>query len=169
MGVIGAIWGVLGVLSILVFAVARLMPVAVEAISMDLLWYHWVVLIGNTLFMMHSEGYRGFQTAFSPRVAARARYLLHRPTFKSVLLAPFFCIGYFDSSRRRKIVVYTLTIGILILIGLVRVLDQPWRGIIDAGVVVGLSWGFVATSAFVIYAFCSHRFEHDPEVITSSK
>lgn len=169
MGVIGATWGVLGVLFILVFAVVRLTPVAVEAVSMDLRWYHWVVLIGNTLFMMYSEGYRGFQTAFSPRVAARARYLLHRPSFKSVLLAPFFCIGYFDTSRHRKIVVYTLTIGIIILIGLVRALAQPWRGIIDAGVVAGLSWGFVATSAFVIYAFSTHRFDHDPEVITTSK
>ena len=163
-GAIGALWGVFGVLGILVYAVIRLTPVTMEALSYDLLWYHWLGIIGNTLFMMYSEGYKGFQTAFSPRVAARARYLLQQPTTSDVLLAPFFCIGYYKTSKRRKIAIYILTIGILIMISLVRLMDQPWRGIIDAGVVVGLSWGIVATVIFVIQAFTSDRFEHDPEI-----
>ncbi len=31
---------------------------------------------------------------------------------------------------------------------LVRALAQPWRGIVDAGVVVGLTWGCVAILVF---------------------
>ena len=38
-----------------------------------------------------------------------------------------------------------LDFGIVGLIVLIRKLDQPWRGIVDAGVVVGLGWGLVAT------------------------
>jgi hypothetical protein len=32
-------------------------------------------------------------------------------------------------------------VGLVLLVGM---LPQPWRGIVDAGVVVGLGWGIVA-------------------------
>ena len=163
-GIVGAVWGAAGVLWILAFAVYRLAPVAAEAIALEFQWYHWLVFCTNTFFMMYSEGYKGFQLAFSPRVAARAKYLMNHPTVIDILLAPAFCVGYYNTSTHRKTVVYVLTAGIIVLVWLVRMLEQPWRGIIDAGVVVGLSWGIVATTAYVVYAFVSPRFDHDPEV-----
>ena len=39
---------------------------------------------------------------------------------------------------------WSMVLGIVTLVVLVRRLPQPWRGIIDGGVVVGLSWGIVA-------------------------
>ena len=36
------------------------------------------------------------------RVAARVHYLLHHPTPVRVILAPFFCLGYFGAPRRRR-------------------------------------------------------------------
>ena len=41
------------------------------------------------------------------------------------------------------IVTYLLTVMIVVLVIVFHMLDQPWRGILDAGVVVGLSWGIV--------------------------
>jgi hypothetical protein len=42
-------------------------------------------------------------------------------------------------------------------------LPQPWRGIVDLGVVIGLAWGLVALGVFTVQAF-SGRLNHAPEV-----
>ena len=78
-GVCGALWGVVGVLALLGFAVLRLMGRVIDMLGYDLRWYHWLTLILVVLFMAYTEGYRGFQRAFSPRVAARAKYVYHSP------------------------------------------------------------------------------------------
>jgi hypothetical protein len=114
--------------------------------------------------MAYAEGYRGFQKAFSPRVAARALYLKKNPCLLHVLLAPFFCMGFFHASRRRKITSFSVTSGIIVLILLVRLLPQPWRGIIDAGVVVGLAWGLISLIIFSYQAFTQKEFKYSPEV-----
>ena len=57
-------------------AVYRLTPIALDALSSPLEWRHWTVLAAVLFFMAYAEGYRAFQLGFSPRVAARARYLL---------------------------------------------------------------------------------------------
>ncbi|HWR59110.1 MAG TPA: hypothetical protein VN328_09505 [Thermodesulfovibrionales bacterium] len=164
MGTLGAIWGITGVLLLLTGAVYRLAPLAVDAFSFHFIWYHWLSLALIVLFMAYAEGYRGFQQRFSPRVAARARYLRENPRVLYVLLAPFFCMGYFHATRRRKITSLSLTAGIIILILLMRLLPQPWRGIVDAGVVLGLVWGLVSLSVFCVIAFTSKEFGYSPEV-----
>ena len=118
-----------------------------EAFHFGLEWYHWLVGVVNVIFMAYCEGYKGFQQAFSPRVAARARYLEERPHWLRTLLAPLFVMGFFHATKRRLIVTYSLTIGIVILILLFRQLPQPWHGVLDAGVVIGLAWGSIATLA----------------------
>ena len=62
------------------------------------------------------------------------------------------------------IVSYSLTIFIVVLIVLVHKLDQPWRGVLDAGVVVGLSWGIISFFYYVLRAFTSNKFSVDPEL-----
>ena len=79
LGRLGSIWGIVGVSLLLSFAVYRLSSIAIDAFSYDFEWYHWLVFIGNSLFMAHSEGNKGFQKGFSPRVAARARFILNNP------------------------------------------------------------------------------------------
>jgi hypothetical protein len=142
----------------------RLTPPAVDARSYDFLWHHWFSLVFVVFFMAYFEGYRAFQQAFSPRVAARARYLItHRNTLHAVL-APLFCMAYFHAPRRRRIASISVTAGIVVLVVLVRYLAQPWRGIIDGGVVVGLSWGVVSLSVFGYQALTAERFPYSPEV-----
>ena len=164
MGTLGAIWGLSGVLLLLGSAVYRLTPVAVDAFSYDFFWYHWLALFLNLLFMSFAEGYRGFQKGFSPRVASRALYLSNHPRPLYALLAPFFCMGFFHASKKRKITSISVTLGIIVLIVLVRFLAQPWRGIVDAGVVVGIGWGFVSLLIFAFQAFGSGTFEYPPDV-----
>ena len=164
MGIFGAIWGLTGVLVLLGSAVYRLTPLAIDAFSYAFSWYHWFSFFLILFFMAYAEGYRGFQKGFSPRVAARALYLKKNPRLLHGLLGPFFCMGFFHASRRRKITSFSVTSGIILLIILVRFLPQPWRGIIDAGVVLGLAWGVVSLIIFSFQAFTAKEFKYSPDV-----
>ena len=164
MGMIRAFWGLAGVFLLLGSAVYRLAPRSVEAFALEFRWYHWLFLAFVFFFMAYAEGYRAFQQGFSPRVAARARYLrTHRNTLHAVL-APLFCMGYFHAPKRRRITSISVTAGIIVLIILVRLLSQPWRGIVDAGVVIGLTWGMVSLVIFSVQAFTREQFDYSPEV-----
>jgi hypothetical protein len=163
-GNLGAIWGLAGVLALLLSACLRLWPKAVDALSYSFVWYHWAALVAIVTGMAYAEGYKGFQKAFSPRTSARARYLRQNPRIVHVMLAPFFCMGYFHATRRRKITSISLTVGIIVLIVLVSFVSQPWRGIIDAGVVVGLAWGIVSLLAFGFQAMGRETYPYAPEV-----
>jgi hypothetical protein len=48
-----------------------------------------------------------------------------------------------------------MTIAMIVLILLVRRLGQPWRGVIDAGIVLGLGWGFVSILARALKTLCA--------------
>ena len=163
MRLIAPFWGLAGIFFLLGFAVYRLTPKAIEAIEMPLSPWQWTVLVLWTLFMGVAEGYRGFQQRFSPRTAARARYLRDQPSPMRVILAPFFCMGYFHATRRVKITSVSLTAAIVVIIVLVSFSSQPWRGIIDFGVVVGLTWGLVSLASFAWKALTGTDFQHSPE------
>jgi hypothetical protein len=164
MGTFGAIWGLAGVFLLLGSAVYRLSVIAQAAFSYDLRWQHWTTLLLCIFFMAYAEGYRAFQQRFSPRVAARAKYLRQHPNVLHALLGPLFCMGFFHATRRRKITSISVTAGIIVLIVLVRLLPQPWRGIIDLSVVVGLAWGIISLVIFGYQAFTSDDFDYPPDV-----
>ena len=161
---LGAWWGLTGVALLLGSAIYRLTPMAVSAFTFEFRWYHTVTLAVVVFFMAYAEGYRAFQRGFSPRVAARARYLQHHASLSHTILAPLFCMGFFHATRRRQITSIAVTAGIIVLVLLVRLLDQPWRGIVDAGVVVGLAWGLIALVLFGRQALTSATFPYSPEV-----
>ncbi|MGD9888579.1 MAG: hypothetical protein AB7S56_04850 [Halothiobacillaceae bacterium] len=164
LGRVGAWWGVLGVSLLIGWAVMRLTPIALEAWAMPWGWLEWAVAVPWLVFMLVGEGYRGFQKGFAPRVAARARYLREHPVVLHVLLAPAFCMGFFHATKKRMIVSWVVTSGIVLLILAVRLLPQPWRGIVDLGVVAGLTWGLVAIVLYAVHALTAPSFEHPPEV-----
>jgi hypothetical protein len=160
-----AAWGVLGVVGVLIFAVTRIAPIAMEAIAGELSFLHWFLLLANVVFMGWSEGYRGFQQNFSPRVAARALYIYRTPLpAGTLLLAPFFCVGFFHAARRVRLIAWIGSGGIVLLVFAVHQLSQPWRGILDAGVVFGLSWGLISLIYIVYQAFTSEHFDRSPEL-----
>lgn len=163
MRIFGPIWGTLGVCALLGWAIYRLTPRAMEAINGGLNAWQWIVLVIWAFFMLVAEGYRGFQKKFSPRTAARIRYLRDHPDPLRAVLAPFFCMGYFHAKKKTRIVAICLTSGIVLLILLVSLSPQPWRGIIDFGVVLGLSYGLISLLAFTFQALTNPDYPHSPE------
>ena len=127
------------------FAVYRLGGVVVAGMDHPWAWQHVAVAVANAVFMAWSEGFRGFQRSFSPRVAVRLKWLRQHPSTVRAVLAPLFAMGYFGASRSRLVGIYGLTLGIVALIVVVHLLPQPWRAVFDIGVVLGISWGIVTT------------------------
>jgi len=156
------VWGIGGFVAILVIALYRLIPNTLAAFEFPFSWWHWAVLIINTLMMAYYEGYKGFQRGYSPRVAARARYLRDHGSTLDRLFAPLFCMAFYAAPRRRIIATWVLTVFITVLIILFQYLPQPIRGVLDAGVVVGLTWGLIATLWFGLQAFTQDQ-TSDPE------
>lgn len=130
-------------------AVVRLAPYALELTASSLTLGHWLTLVLFTLFMAYTEGYRGFYLHFSPRVVRRAAYLGNNAPVHHLLLAPLLCMGFFHATRSRMIVAWALTAVIVVLVLIIRAIPQPWRGIVDTGVVVGLTMGI----ASILYFF----------------
>ncbi len=135
---------------LLSFAIVRLAPIAFELNSIPLSGLHWFALISFVLYMAYAEGYKGFHKSFAPRVVVRAKYLSQNPRLLHVLLAPLFCMGYIYATRRQMLLSIGLTTMIICLVIGVRMLPQPWRGIIDAGVVVGLFMGVLSIIYFTV-------------------
>jgi hypothetical protein len=141
---LGAFWGIAGVAVVLVYAAFGLATYAADAVTAGLAPLEWLLLVVNCVFMAWVEGYRGFQLRFSPRVAARALHVYEHPTLVRLWFAPLFCAGYFGATARLKRNVWIGTALIVLAVLLFNRVPQPWRGILDAGVVVGLGWGTVS-------------------------
>jgi len=145
-----ASWGIAGVIAVVGRALVALTPIAMEPIRAGQLGsWQWIILVTWMATNAYAEGLVGFHRKFSPRTVDRAIYLGRNPTWGRVLLAPAFCIGLFHATRRVRIVSRSTVIGVILLVVTVRQLAQPWRGIIDAGVVVGLALGLLS----LIYLF----------------
>ena len=159
-----AIWGAMGLVALLGYAIVRLASVVADGMGHHWGWQHIAVAAGNTVFMAWSEGYRGFQLRFSPRSAARVKWLAQHANAMQTLLAPLFVMGYFGTTRRRMIGVYLLTGFILAAIAVIHGLAQPWRAALDIGVVVGLAWGLVTFLAALRRTLNTAGFVVSPEV-----
>jgi len=141
LGRVAFAWGIAGVLLLLGQALLRLIPLAWGAVTSDLSTLQWAVLAVWVVVMAHAEGYRGFHLRFSPRVVARALWLADNARPGLAVAAPVFCMSLFGASKKGMLVSRLLVVGIFGLVMAVRTLPQPWRGIIDAGVVAGLGIG----------------------------
>ncbi len=113
---------------------------------------HWFALTASIVFMAYTEGYRGFYLQFSPRVVRRAASVGASTSPFHLLLAPLFCMGFIHATRNRKIAAYALTCMIICFVIILRYIPQPWRGIIDVGVIVGLLIGILSIIYFVFVA-----------------
>ena len=136
---------------LLVQATVRLAPRAAEPLLQgEVAPLHLMLYAASIVFNGYAEGYRAFQRQFSPRVVARGLWLARNPRWPLVLVAPLFCMGHIHATRRRVILAWGVTSGLVVLIVAVRMLPQPWRGIVDAGVVVGLGWGVLAILVYLV-------------------
>ena len=68
-----------------------------------------------------------------------------------------------EIDQEEALEVYHETRMIVLLILGVRQLPQPWRGIVDAGVLLGLGWGLVSVWFFCAKAFFGKAYSVSPE------
>jgi hypothetical protein len=135
---------------LLAYAILQLSGPAIAAFSQALFWYHWLALAGFAGFFLYVKGYRAFQRGLSRRVVARALGLRTEPGVLKVALAPLYCMGFFGAGLRRQVTMICLT---LVMVGFILIfsrISQPWRGIIDFGLVVSFAWGFAITLLYAL-------------------
>ncbi len=151
------IWAILGVTILLLQAQLRLGQIAWEALSSGTLTpFQLGVCAVWTAMNGYMEGYRGFHLRFVPRVVARAHHLaVSEPGFPK-LLGPIYAMAYVRAAKKAKYAAWGVTIAVVIAIVVVRRLPQPWRGIIDAGVVTGLGLGTLSLLAAAAKRILGH-------------
>mmetsp|Transcript_91569 Transcript_91569/g.236383 ORF Transcript_91569/g.236383 Transcript_91569/m.236383 type:complete len:206 (-) Transcript_91569:3-620(-) len=143
-------WGLIFWVAIFVHSAADLAPRSLDPLRhRDLTVAQWVGYVLITVGLVVFEGIGAFQRSFSPLLVRRARELQFDTRCHELVLAPFFVAGLFAASPRRLIkswlLIFLLVPGLALT---VPHLPYPWREAIDAGVVLGLSWGTVAIVAF---------------------
>mmetsp|Transcript_357 Transcript_357/g.685 ORF Transcript_357/g.685 Transcript_357/m.685 type:complete len:280 (-) Transcript_357:143-982(-) len=148
--ILASLWGASGVAYILIKAIVRVLPIALEPFSkadgiVPLTNFQLSSYILTCLFFAYAEGYKGFQLKFSPLVVARSFTIQPKTSpFHHLLLAPLYSMGLFHATKKRMIVSWCVTIGVATIVAAVKRMPYPWRNIVDAGVVIGLSWGTIS-------------------------
>jgi uncharacterized membrane protein YjdF len=138
------IYSIGGVIFIFSSAIFRLFPHVKEGFSYSLSNFQWIVLILYLMIMIVGKGYFALHRSFVPRVISRAELLTKKANLLDRLLAPLFCMGFIKAPLKRMIISYTMLFFIILFIISASRIAQPWRGIIDLGVIVGLSLGIVS-------------------------
>mmetsp|Transcript_7861 Transcript_7861/g.11364 ORF Transcript_7861/g.11364 Transcript_7861/m.11364 type:complete len:279 (+) Transcript_7861:115-951(+) len=148
--VLASLWGSSGVAYILIKAIVRVLPIALDPFSkaegiIPLTNFQLSAYILTCLFFAYAEGYKGFQLKFSPLVVARSFTIQPKSSpIHHILFAPLYSMGLFHATKKRMIVSWCVTIGVATIVAAVKKMPYPWRNIVDAGVVVGLSWGTIS-------------------------
>ena len=115
------------------------------------------------LWFAYVEGYKGFQTKFAPLVVSRSFTIDYGSSkIHHFLLAPFYSMGLFHATKKRMIVSWGVSLGVGGIVYAVKRLPYPWRNIVDAGVVVGLTWGSVSIVLHYIKALVTGAAPADP-------
>lgn len=108
--------------------------------------------IVTCLWFAYVEGFKGFQQKFSPLVVKRSFTLSpgqNGTKWYHFIFAPMYSMALFHATRKRKIVSWSVTTGVAIIVAAVKRLPYPYRNIVDAGVVAGLTWGSI--SILILY------------------
>lgn len=147
--VVASVWGACGVVYILAKAIKRVLPIALEPLTkgegiVPLTQFQLAAYIFTCVWFAYVEGYKGFQRKFSPLVVSRAFTLQSSSPIHHLILAPFYSMALFHATKKRMIISWSVTIGVAAIVAAVKRLPYPWRNIVDAGVVIGLTWGSIS-------------------------
>jgi hypothetical protein len=110
------------------------------------------------------EGYKGFQRKFSPLVVKRSFTLIpgkNGTKWYHFFLAPMYSMGLIHATNRRKAVSWGVTLGVAGIVAAVKRLPYPWRNVVDAGVVVGLSWGTLSLLVLYVRTWVTGQVPHE--------
>jgi len=144
---VASLWAAGGVVMILGKSIKRILPIALEPFTAGgtpLSPLQLGAYVAMCVWFAYVEGYKGFQLKFSPLVVARSQTLTSKSPIHHKLLGPFYAMGLFHATKKRKIISWSVSIGVGVIVAAVKRLPYPWRNIIDAGVIVGLTWGSIS-------------------------
>ena len=153
---IAGIWGIVGISLLLTSSVWRVAQVVVDGLAYPITLVHLPAAVLWMGFMGYTEGYRGFQLGYSRRVVLRALSLQAETRLLPRVLAPLTCMGLIFAPWSRLRVSWFVVLAIVGVVSVVRAIPQPWRAIVDAGVVLGLGWGLVAVWVYTARALAGH-------------
>mmetsp|Transcript_67868 Transcript_67868/g.150333 ORF Transcript_67868/g.150333 Transcript_67868/m.150333 type:complete len:208 (+) Transcript_67868:2-625(+) len=163
---VAQIWGVGFWVALFGQSIFALSPRAVAPLQrQDLSPGQWFIYIVTCLALLVGEGMGAFQRGFSPLLVERSRCLGPSSPWHELVLSPFFVAGLFAGTPRRLLKSWLLMVILIPGLALtVSRLSYPWRESVDAGVVLGLSWG---TGVVLVYSFRASVWglwpETDPE------
>jgi len=138
------IYSIGGIIAIFSSAIFRLYPHVKEGFSYQFSTLNWIVMIAYLIIMIVGKGYFALYRSFVPRVINRSKILIAEGKLLDRLLAPLYCMGFFKAPIKRLIISYAMLSFIITFISSASRISQPWRGIIDLGVIVGLSIGIIS-------------------------
>jgi hypothetical protein len=125
---IAVAWGVCGFLGILASAIKRLAPIAMQPfLQRDLSWLQWGFYGGSMGIFAYVEGYGAFQKKFSPLVVERAMTLKQSTSPVHIALAPFYSMGLMHATKKRKIVSWSVSMSVAMVVGIVKRLPCTWH------------------------------------------
>ena len=71
-------------------------------------------------------------------------------------------MGLFGATRKVMVISWTVMSLVVLLVIWVKSLNEPWRGIIDAGVVAGLGLGMLSMLGYFVLGLMGREVKHDP-------
>lgn len=171
---LASFWGTGGFIYILLRSIRKIVPIALEPFGVGegivpLTKVQLAAYILTCLWFAYVEGYKGFQRKFSPLVVSRSLTLHPRSPPHHLLLAPLYSMGMFHATKKRVIVSWSVTLGVAALVAGVKRMPYPWRNIVDAGVVVGLTWGMLSILVGYVVACTKGESPADPSLPENNK
>lgn len=148
-----AAWALIGLSFVFLNAIVRLGARALDTLAGGLTPGQWAVLVLLTLMFVYTEGIRGIQARFAPRVAVRLHELLRRRRLLWDVLAPLYLLSLVGAPPRTLLRAWAGVTAIIVAVMIVRTFAEPWRGITDFAVVTALGWGLVAIIVRAIRSF----------------
>lgn len=137
-------WAVIGVSALFATASYRLGERGVAVIRDGLGGWEWMALAGLTLVFVYGEGFLALDRKWVPGLMRRARELEDERSLVLRLLAPLYGLSLIGAPPAKLLPSWLGTLAIVGAILVIRVLPDPWRGIIDFAVAAALAWGLVA-------------------------
>ena len=141
------LWGVAGVLALLVKAAISLGGRGLETLRAGLGPGHLAVLLLLTAVFVYGEGHRALQRKWVPHVVRRLETLRARGTLTERILAPLYGMSLVGAPARMVTRAWLGVAAIIVAVLVVRAFPEPWRGIVDFAVAAALAWGSLALLA----------------------
>ena len=129
---------------IFAWAVYRLGGRGFETLTAGLTVPQWTALTVLVLGFVYVEGIRALQHRWVPRMLGRASQLDEEERRTPRIVGPLFAMSLLFAPRTQMARAWLLTSGIVSMVVLVRLLPDPWRGIVDLAVAAALAWGIGA-------------------------